>query len=619
MEHRNARQPRQLKDEFVQTSTAAEEDVSLLCSECGFDSNEECSPSIDTRVFRQRDILHNTFNAEANRSWITVDEAAIMKLDCRIEELRRKLEELENRQEMIAVNVERRYSCAAPIWRLPPELLGRIFNMACLPEGSDEGPGRSSERWGLSDCTPHRIAYEPIVMTYGRKENRPGALEAVCWYWWQVAMNDPALWSRITVELGSLCVQEANALLRALRRGHAHKRIIRLVGADHWGGWVTSELRSELGGELGEVLAEYTEILTCPIGNLDGYGLDCAPYFRSLKSLKLDHHSGRYGTPSLDYLGHIRRVMLSPQLVHLEVDHVVAMGEDRFYGLKTFKISRQVSKADFLRVVKGCPNLVSLAFDIEDWNESIAGDRLNTPVTVLNQLTSLLASYSGMNEPPSSLFLEYISAPVLQELALPFSRHPAAITSVLSFLHRSQCSPQTMYIPCPLTSDPDVSATREAGGLYDLFAKTPQTESLCVTMRRWRHWGEDKASEDMWKILKRGTVLPDLQSLTIHVGRWADEQLPFGTENQTTHTFLDMVESWVLPLAEKRGRLHSAWLLLALEHSWSQNPSTWSPGAKINERRLELLNLGLESVEVRGQLETWGRVREGLETWGSQS
>ncbi|KAJ8079036.1 hypothetical protein PM082_013323 [Marasmius tenuissimus] len=602
----------------VQRARVPERDAILLCTECGSQLNEEYSPPIDTRIFREPHLLHDSRNTEANDKWIAMDESAIEQLDCKIEELRRTLGNLENRREMISVNVERRYCCAAPIWKLPPELLGRIFNMVCCPKGDDEGPGDSSERWGLSDQTPRRFAEEPIVMTYNCKENRPGALETVCYYWWQVAMNDPALWSRITVELGSLCIQEANALLRVLRRGCAHKRVIRLVGADHWGGWVTSELRSELGGQLGQVLAEYTEKLICPVGNLDGYGLDCAPYFRSLKSLKLNHHSGRYGTPSLDYLGHIRRLMLSPQLVHLEVDEVLVIGNDRFCGLKTLKISRRVGKADFLCVVRGCPNLVSLAFDIEDWNDAAAGDQLNTPITVLSQLSSLLASFSGMDEPPSSLFLEHISAPSLQELALPLSRHPVAVTSVLSFLHRSQCSPQTLYIPCPLTSDPDVSATREAGGLYDLFAETPRTKLICITMRRWRHWGTDKAAEDMWKMLKRGMVLPELQSLTIRVGRWADEQLPFGTESETTHTFLDMVESRLLPLHEKGGRLRSAWLLLALEHSWSRNPQTWSPCAKIHERRLELMNLGLESVEVRGQLETWGTVRNGLGTWGSQ-
>ncbi|KAL0059487.1 hypothetical protein AAF712_013752 [Marasmius tenuissimus] len=204
---------------------------------------------------------------------------------------------LEGMQESSMVVIERFQGFRCGIRKLPVEIMTRIFTMAC--HARFETPPVEAI-WGDSGSWFEEIRergiLDAIVIRGYHGWNSAGPLAAVCRDWRQWVYNDAALWSRLTIGLGTLTQRQGLGLLKMLHRTKQHKLDIRLVTESSSMGWLWPETRRELAKQLEEALVERTEVLRCSVRAFLSHGLLNARRFKAVKTVTLEYE------PSLDVL-----------------------------------------------------------------------------------------------------------------------------------------------------------------------------------------------------------------------------------------------------------------------------------------------------------------------------
>ncbi|KAL0071676.1 hypothetical protein AAF712_001533 [Marasmius tenuissimus] len=528
----------------IQLSVVEEEDAIVVCTKCGSCYNEEHSPLINPKIFREAESrLQHSRHPEINRSWILKDEAAVRKIDSTMADLRRALYELEGRKETIVANRERRTSLASALWKLPVEVLGRVFIMACEVDRDEYSRGAPWE-WG-AEPRALRLPKEPIVVSRGCRSNRPGVLGRVCYFWRQVVLTNATLWSRYVVQFGDLEREDGIALSNMLDRSRGHKLSFHILGDSFWGEALNWDLHAELGSRFAEALSR-TETLSYTIRNPRSFTLNADTDFRSLRNLRLTHDTWNHDFRDDAFRSQIRRLLRAEQITHLELDRVVEMDGHTFHQLQTILVSNPMRKDEFLSVVKACPNLESLVFAINDWEENIEEDGSNVQATELNRLLTL-------------------------------------------------CS-WGFRVPDIRQAVGELNTREEAGGLSKLFVLTPHAESLRIVLRWWEPWGTDKSADDLWTLLGMGKVLPTLSSLKVHVGYPMEEYVPPGREDGVARRFVDTIRSRLVATENVPGlELRSAYLYLAVDIPWPDEQANM----KTQYLRLSDQELGAEALKDR--------------------
>ncbi|KDQ62007.1 hypothetical protein JAAARDRAFT_123034, partial [Jaapia argillacea MUCL 33604] len=105
-------------------------------------------------------------HAELYKAWEEFDEAEV-----ELRKLRRRISALEEKRDFTQSRCTNIISLLAPIRRLPPEIISKIFAHTLGP--------------GLVDPLKHPL---PVLLTH------------VCSYWRHIALSTPTLWSSLSVE-----------------------------------------------------------------------------------------------------------------------------------------------------------------------------------------------------------------------------------------------------------------------------------------------------------------------------------------------------------------------------------------------------------------------------------
>lgn len=290
---------------------------------------------------------------------------------------------------------------AAPIRRIPPEVLGVIFEHCC--ESLDEGVDWMSRKYGESEAITQNSA--PLLVS------------RVCRRWRRVALGTPQLWTFIDIGFHTFQSLNAPLVIRSFIEASAELTLAVVIRDDMDDEMCTKALESiESGlqrcGLLGILVYSWNEL----------YGKKIFSDVGTMSRLKVlalpgsftEELAGPMRSPNLEsaflYLENIAIMPISPHLSTLRVE---------------FGTDNPMAQSELLQKLSHYPKLVGLRLDNAPWIEGSA----NGLCVALNFLQSLgLHSEEAI---PTLEFLQALSLPSIRQLDLSTGQAYEDITDFL--------------------------------------------------------------------------------------------------------------------------------------------------------------------------------------------
>ena len=329
------------------------------------------------------------------------------ELDVQISNLENALEDLRRRRAALECFTQEHQAILAPMRRLPPEILGDIFNL-CLH-------GRWQER--VFD-----IRQAPLL------------LSQVCIGWRDIALANTKLWSTISIYLQSSCLKSESALVKTwLDRAGGHPLSIRLVDPWQRASHPVFDLISSCSDRWQHVelvvAQSFFESLNLGVSTLESASFP----------------EGAWGNQS------INTFLAAPRLRSLLVGfpaspYMTQLPWDQLTELHLHELQLEMC----LEIIRQSLNLISCDLTIRSWMEPIPSVTCQILLPQLRFLRVKASSDMG------DLF-DHLTLPALLEIQLVIYgiQGAAWVDQFISSLHRSSCSVQKLHLECdrPVSDD----------------------------------------------------------------------------------------------------------------------------------------------------------------------
>ena len=424
-----------------------------LCSRCcaSFPSKPDIPPSPVPELIRT---YHppSSFQIRSIQQSISDVQSHLCKLDDEIMKLENVMDNLRRRRKALHRFTQEHQAVLSPMRRLPPELLGDIFNLC------------------LNDLWNNRF-FDP--------REAPLLLSQVCIGWREAALSNAKLWSTISLYLENPISESEVALVKTwLGRAGRHPLSIRIV--DRW-------LR-----ETHPVL----DLISSCSDRWQHVELCVAPsYFENLNSGLSALESASFPGLVKMWTKPINIFLSAPRFHRLHICFPISPYMMRVPWNQLTHLRVDLCQFDgCIEIIRQSPNLIHCYLRIASW-ESIPPP---TCQILLSQLRFLcVCSVSNLGD-----LLDHLTLPALLDIQL--EQYEGAtetpwVDQVISLLHRSSCSIKRLHVDCNrrvsddhlvrcLQNMPSVTTLELGGYRASSFGKRAMTKLTRNRASEPSHW-----------------------------------------------------------------------------------------------------------------------------------